>query len=60
MSCDHETNPALNTGKGNTSNNRNSTTQNKSNNAAQKVCVIMTGLDDDELQKVTVATAVTH
>ena len=55
MSHDHATNPALNTNKGNTSNNRNPTTQNKSSNAAQKVCAIMTGLNDEELQKVKVA-----
>ena len=55
MSHDHVTNPALNTNKGNTSNNKNPATQNKSSNAAQKVCAIMTGLDDEELQKVKVA-----
>ena len=55
MSRNHAINPALNTNKGNTSNNRNPTTQNKSSNAAQKVCAIMTGLDDEELQKVKVA-----
>ena len=55
MSRNHVTNPALNTNKGNTSNNRNPVTQNKSRNAAQKVCAIMTGLDDEELQKVKVA-----
>ena len=55
MSHNHATNPALNTGKGNTSNNRNPTTQNKSSNATQKVRAIMTGLDDEELQKVKVA-----
>ena len=52
---DHMTNPALNTNKGNTSNNKNPTTQNKSSNAAQEVHAIMTGLDDEELQKVKVA-----
>ena len=52
---DHMTNPALNTNKGNTSNNKNPTTQNKSSNAAQKFHAIMTGLDDEELQKVKVA-----
>ena len=55
MSHDHATNPAFKTGKGNTFNSRTSTTQNKSNNAAQKVHAIMTGLDDEELQKVKVA-----
>ena len=54
MSHDHATNPALNNDKGNTSN-KNPATQNKSSNAAQKVCAIMTGLDDEELQKVKVA-----
>ena len=52
---DHMTNPALNTNKGNSSNNKNPTTQNKSSNAAQKVHAIMTGLDDEGLQKVKVA-----
>ena len=55
MSRDHATNPALNINKGNTSNYRNPATQNKSSNAAQKVHAIMTGLDDEELQKVKVA-----
>ena len=55
MSHDHATNPTLNIGKGNTSNNRNSVTQNKSSNVAQKVRSIMTGLDDEELQKVKVS-----
>ena len=55
MSRNHATNPALNTNKGNTSNYRNPVTQNKSSNAAQKVHAIMTGLDDEELQKVKVA-----
>ena len=54
MSRDHTTNPTLNT-KGNTSNYRNPTTQNKSSNAAQTFHAIMTGLDDEELQKVKVA-----
>ena len=55
MSHDHVTNPTLNTRKGNTSDNRNPATQNKSSNATQKVHAIMTGLDDEELQKVKVA-----
>ena len=55
MSRDHATNPALNTNKGNTSNFRNPTSQNKSGNAAQKVRAIMADLDDEELEKVKVA-----
>ena len=55
MSRDQVTNPTLNTNKGNTSNNGNPVTQNKSSNAAQKVHAIMTGLDNEELQKVKVA-----
>ena len=55
MSRDHTTNPTLNTNKGNTSNFRNPTSQNKSSNAAQKVRAIMAGLDDEELEKVKVA-----
>ena len=55
MSCNHTTNPPLNTNNGNISNNKNPATQNKSSNAAQKVRAIMTGLDYEELQKVKVA-----
>ena len=55
MSCNHATNPALNNNKGNTYNNTSPATQNKSSNAAQKFRAIMTGLDDEELQKVNVA-----
>ena len=56
MSCDHITNPSLNTGKKNTSNFRKPTTpykvimlpQSKGSNAAQKVHAIMAELDNEE------------
>jgi len=63
MSCDHVTNPSLNTGKGNTSNFRKPTTPykaimpppNKGNDAAQKVHAIMAELDNEELEEAKVA-----
>jgi hypothetical protein len=55
------TNPALNTRIENSSNFRKTPykaimpTPNKVNNATQKVCSIMMGLDDEELEKVKIA-----
>jgi len=59
MSRNHITNPALNTGKGNTSNFRKPTTPykaimpsaNKGSGAAQKVHAIMAELDDEDLEE---------
>jgi len=59
MSRDHITNPALNTGKGNTSNFRKPTTPykaimpstNKGSSAAQKVRAIMAELDSKDLEE---------
>jgi len=59
MSCDHITNPELNTGKGNTSNFRKPTTPykaimpstSKGSGAAQKVRAIMAELDDKDLEE---------
>jgi len=58
MSCDHAINPALNTGKGNTSNFRKPTTPykaimptNKGGSATQKVCTIMAELNNKDLEE---------
>ena len=59
MSCDHVTNPSLNTGKGNISNFRKPVTPykaimpppKKGNNTTQKVCAIMTELDNKDLEE---------
>jgi len=58
MSCNHVTNPSLNTGKGNTSNFRKPTTPykatmplNKGSNTAQKVHAIMAELDNKDLEE---------
>jgi len=59
MSCDHATNPKLNTGKGNTSNFRKPATHykaimpsaNKGSSTAQKVRAIMAELDDKDLEE---------
>jgi len=62
MSCNHVTNPSLNTGKGNTSNFRKPATPykatmplNKGSNTAQKVHAIMAELDDKDLEEAKVA-----
>ncbi|EDR07074.1 reverse transcriptase-RNase H-integrase [Laccaria bicolor S238N-H82] len=61
VSHDHATNPTLNTGKGSTSNSRKPATPYKAimplpnKNTAQKVCAIMAGLDDKELEEAKVA-----
>jgi len=63
MSCDHITNPSLNTGKGNTSNFRKPATpykvimlpSNKGNNTAQKVHAIMAELNKEDLEEAKVA-----
>jgi len=62
MSCDHVTNPSLNTGKGNTSNFRKpatpykaTTPSNKGSNTAQKVGAIMAELNDKDLEEAKVA-----
>jgi hypothetical protein len=63
VSRDHVTNPARNTGIGNSSNFRKPGTPYKAimpapngvNNATQKVCAIMTKLDEEELEKVKIA-----
>ena len=59
MSCNHITNPALKTRKGNTSNPKKSVTPykaimpstNKGSGATQKVCAIMAELNNEDLEE---------
>jgi len=62
MSCNHITNPSLNTGKGNTSNFRKpatpyiaTTPSNKGSNTTQKVGAILAELDNKDLEEAKVA-----